>query len=148
MGNIYYLVLYNQQEFEIEVGSLGIQKFRPGWYGYVGSSKSDDFKRLTRHREISKGINDTKHWHIDYLNGSNYTTSIGAYISRDIEECQLSNSIELSGINQFGSSDCSCQSHLHYNPSFEDFFEVSRDGFNQITTEYSWVDIEKFDKIN
>ncbi|MFB6193149.1 MAG: DUF123 domain-containing protein [Candidatus Nanohaloarchaea archaeon] len=63
MKGVYVLFLELRKEKEIEIGALGLKKFRRGRYAYVGSAQNSVEKRLERHFSRDKKM----HWHIDYL---------------------------------------------------------------------------------
>lgn len=130
MGNIYVLKLRNERDIKINVGSLGDIKFEKGWYGYVGSSRSDKFKRVDRHIQLSRGDSDTRHWHIDYLITHPCVTIDSYFKHTDSEECVVSNSVDLEGIESFGCSDCNCETHLYYHEQETEFDEKIRDAFD------------------
>lgn len=128
MVNTYILLIRNNADVRIDVGSIGETKFRKGWYGYVGSSRSSDFTRLTRHSEVSTGQNDTRHWHIDYLNGHINTDIERAYTSTNKGECETAEEMDkLMSIEDFGCSDCDCDSHLFYTEVLEDLRKICED---------------------
>lgn len=122
MSNIYVLKIAKDNPSIFKVGSVGEIQFDEGWYGYVGSSKTDDFKRVDRHVEISKQEKDTKFWHIDYLLQKDNTTIDGYYASNIATECQIAEDIDLRSIDDFGCSDCECVSHLFFHEE-EDIFD-------------------------
>jgi len=107
----YIIVLRLARDRKIAVGGLGEVKFRKGYYLYVGSAMKDLSQRIARHRRLTK----KKHWHIDYLREhADLVAAIPIRTSRDLE-CSLA--AELGTIAHwrvpgFGSSDCSCETHL------------------------------------
>ncbi len=109
----YLLILEVLSERELSVGGLGIVRFNPGFYIYVGSAKKNLSSRTARHKRISK----KEHWHIDRLRRISVVNNILPILSRATLECEIADSIrdiadqEISG---FGSTDCSCLSHLFY----------------------------------
>ncbi len=107
----YLLSLKLSQEAEIEIGKLGRVNFPKGYYLYVGSARKDLKRRIERHRRIRK----TKFWHIDYLRErADFQAAIPIRTSDDLE-CEIAEAVNgLAGWNipGFGSSDCSCGSHL------------------------------------
>lgn len=125
MPNTYLLLIKNSKDVEIKVGSLGEIKFSKGWFCYVGSSRTSNFSRLTRHSKVSIGENSTRHWHIDYLNGYKTTTIEMAYISTDKKECKIAEKMKrFVSVNEFGCSDCKCDSHLFYSEDKEELKET------------------------
>jgi len=107
----YIIVLKLNRDRRLTVGGLGAEKFRKGYYLYVGSAKKDLTQRIARHRRLTK----KKHWHIDPLREhAEFVAAIPIRTSRDLE-CSLAaelGSIAHWRVPGFGSSDCSCQTHL------------------------------------
>ena len=89
-----------------------IKRFKRGYYFYVGSAMGDRNnlrKRIERHLREDKKL----HWHIDYL--LQHGTVKEIYISEEGVECEVSRDLSfLESVEGFGSSDCSCRSHLFY----------------------------------
>lgn len=147
MSNIYVMVIYSDN-VKIKVGSIGEIEFCQGFYGYIGSSRSSNFARLKRHKDISINNNNTRHWHIDYLNGNENTKLYGAYITQSAKECVVSESINLDMIEKFGCSDCDCESHLKYHPSTNKFTESVREGLRKATNNnFKWISASDFEDI-
>ncbi len=113
----YLLIVRCLQPTELEVGALGETAFEAGYYGYAGSAFGPGgLSRVERHRRIANGDHDVRHWHIDYLLGSDAVelSSIEVFVDRDLE-CTLAATLEANGCQRtalFGASDCSCESHL------------------------------------
>jgi sugar fermentation stimulation protein A len=111
-----YLVLLKlEQAKQIAIGRLGRTKFPKGYYVYVGSAMSHLTARLARHGRKHK----SPHWHIDYL--SKETNSFAALPVRSSQrlECEMAQALSLilkQGPPGFGSSDCSCFTHLFWSP--------------------------------
>jgi len=86
-------------------------KFRKGYYLYVGSAMKDLSQRIARHRRLLK----KKLWHIDYLREhADFVAGIPIRTSRDLE-CSLAGELGTIAdwqVPGFGSSDCSCATHL------------------------------------
>jgi sugar fermentation stimulation protein A len=121
----YLMMLKIPQSRNVETGALGTLRFEAGWYIYAGSARKNLTPRINRHlRKVRK----KQHWHLDYL--SPWAAQIKAYpiYSYRNLECGLARALESlggQGLNGFGSSDCSCKSHLFYfrdpplkNPAF------------------------------
>ena len=116
MKGIYCLVLELRSAKEIKVGALGIQKFHPGVYVYVGSARAGIGQRIRRHRSKAKKLR----WHIDYLleDAEVMATISIPSISKEME-CRVAAVVmscegAVMPVSRFGSSDCSCASHLIY----------------------------------
>ena len=84
------------------------------------------------HRHLS---NDKKlHWHIDYLlkNENSEISEILFNVSDEKIECELSQKISATGINDFGCSDCECMTHLYY-------FENKKEAIEKVTNAYDSI---------
>jgi Uri superfamily endonuclease len=99
-----------EQKMDIEIGALGEKQFEPGIYIYVGSAMTNVEKRLERH--FSKTEN--KHWHIDYFSAEAEPLDYFILPENSEYECVLAEKLEgfCEPVQKFGSSDCSCNSHL------------------------------------
>lgn len=111
----YQLLLGLEQTRRMAVGRLGLVKFPKGYYVYTGRAKKGLLARVARHRKKEK----KRRWHIDYLLRYAGIKQIMIYKDRWQEECNINNSLitERNGeilVPGFGSSDCSCRSHLVY----------------------------------
>ncbi len=126
----YVLVMRVDSGVCIRVGSLGLLSFTAGWYVYVGSALNGLSARVGRHLRLRKAIR----WHIDYLRPAADRVSAFLFPSHRDIECVLAQ--ELRGISgdqvaRFGSSDCTCFSHLFYfdrNPILMEDFRLFLDG--------------------
>jgi sugar fermentation stimulation protein A len=113
----YLLILYLKRGSNLRIGKLGKVTFRKGFYVYVGSAMANLSKRMERHRHIRK----QHHWHIDDLREVAEFHSILAIRSSIRLECEIAKALSKIAewtIPGFGSSDCSCETHL---------FGISRD---------------------
>jgi Uri superfamily endonuclease len=119
LRGFYALLVSLSRDISIEVGSLGIMCLGSGTYFYVGSglgSGSSSIEgRLSRHFGGAKSI----YWHIDYLLSDSHAKAIAAIYSKTYSrmECKLVKRLLRSSrvrVAQrgFGSSGCSCISHL------------------------------------
>lgn len=113
----YILIVRSQEKKEINVGKLGAFIFQKGFYLYIGSAFGPGGlnARIRRHLCHDK----KNHWHIDYLTLGKTITDVWFSCHSVKHECAWANSFygvpELkSPITGFGSSDCSCPSHLFY----------------------------------
>jgi len=111
---VYVLIIEVVNTTSIKVGSLGKLLFTTGIYAYVGSAQNNLDQRIKRHLRKEKKL----FWHIDYLLNDNKTKIKKVLIKKGIkkEECNLAKLINTKGkaILKFGSSDCSCKSHLFF----------------------------------
>jgi len=99
----------------IQVGKLGRLHVRPGCYVYVGSAFGPGGlkARIEHHMKISPH----PHWHIDYLRSILYLNKVWyTHDSKRLEHRWAATFSSLKGASipmaGFGSSDCSCNSHL------------------------------------
>ena len=112
MKGVYILLITVKRPIQISVGALGKIQFDNGNYAYVGSGQNNLEKRVSRHLNKKK----KKHWHIDYLL-SNQNVVIEKVLYKKVakkEECRLAQALCKfeTPVKGFGSSDCSCESHL------------------------------------
>jgi len=110
---VYLLVIYLPQDKKIKIGNLEEIYFKEGYYVYIGSAKRGLSKRIERHKRKSKKL----HWHIDYFLQKAKILNDIPIITNFKRECFLVEKIlQISDnfIQKFGSSDCSCISHLFY----------------------------------
>jgi Uri superfamily endonuclease len=124
---IYSLLLKLDGRKELEVGSLGIIEFEEGYYSYTGSARGPGgLMRVERHREVMRGQNLARRWHIDYL--LPHISIIDAIITRTAvdRECEIAGMIgsKFKAIRHFGSTDCKCPGHLHYSPDLDRLRDV------------------------
>jgi sugar fermentation stimulation protein A len=107
----YLLILNLKRNQKIKIGKLGNVSLRKGFYIYVGSAMANLSKRMERHKRLRK----KHHWHIDALRAIAEFYSIFAIRSSDRLECDIA--AALSRVTEwsvpgFGSTDCSCSTHL------------------------------------
>ena len=113
---VYVLALQLQRKTRLVVGRLGVFDFPRGYYLYVGSALSGFAGRINRHLKRKKKMR----WHIDYLLEVADLMWVDLYETESqSDECRLNGSVAgLPGATviapHFGSSDCKCDSHLHY----------------------------------
>jgi sugar fermentation stimulation protein A len=111
----YQLHLRIDKSVRIKVGKLGTFLFPAGRYVYTGSALNGLENRLARHFRKRKKL----HWHIDYLLRYARIESVRVVKTDRRIECELNRQV-LNRPNAkiiakgFGSSDCSCPSHLVY----------------------------------
>jgi sugar fermentation stimulation protein A len=110
---VYLLIIYLPQDKTIKIGNLEEIYFKEGYYVYIGSAKRGLSKRIERHKRKYKKL----HWHIDYFLQKAKILNDIPIITNFKRECFLVEKIlQISDnfIQKFGSSDCSCISHLFY----------------------------------
>lgn len=116
-SGIYLLEIFAFKPLKIEVGARGKEVFPPGYYYYVGTAQENLNARLERHHKTD--VN--KHWHIDYLLDEAVIQDVYAWPESAEWECKLAEKLldkkEAKIVSSgFGSSDCSCETHLIYFP--------------------------------
>ena len=119
----YIIILKVDTVKKIEIGKIGEFTFRKGYYIYIGSAHGPGGIKARIKRHLKK--NKAKHWHIDYLRNIASVVAVLVSYSKKKKECEwasrLSSSPSLSTpVNGFGSSDCSCPSHLFYSENLSD----------------------------
>jgi len=112
LKGVYVLVIQVDEDTDVNVGAMGRLTFKKGLYAYVGSAQNNLEKRVKRHLRKEK----RKFWHVDYLLGDDATKVVRVFLEQadKTEECTIAKAIGERGasMNGFGSSDCSCKSHL------------------------------------
>jgi len=90
-GGTYTLLIDLAEQQRVAVGALGTHTFERGYYAYVGSALGPGgFARLDRHRELASGERDTRHWHIDYLLGTDAASLVDDVRSEGVDaECKV-----------------------------------------------------------
>ncbi len=137
----YVLSLFLKRECRLTVGKLGAIFFKPGFYAYVGSALGPGGlrARLRRHLKAQKKY----HWHIDYLRRRARIVGLWAAAGTHRLEhrwaCRLiASRPHAAVVDGFGSSDCSCKSHLvHFElaPELRDLDRILGAQWH-----WSWVD--------
>jgi Uri superfamily endonuclease len=112
MKGVYFLVVFLEEDKRIKIGKLGIKEFKKGYYTYVGSALNSLEGRIKRHLRKEKKLR----WHIDYLLKNAMLSYILCLETHHKLECKISKALskKFQGIKGFGSSDCSCNTHLFY----------------------------------
>lgn len=118
----YILLLYLPKGTAIEVGRLGRLAFKRGWYTYVGTAFGPGglAARLSRHLKKEKKY----HWHIDYFRAAALPKQIWySKATKSMEHLWAATISKAGGMSVigFGSSDCSCPSHLFFFPRRPDY---------------------------
>ncbi|MBW2058147.1 MAG: DNA/RNA nuclease SfsA [Deltaproteobacteria bacterium] len=107
----YLLILRLPRARSLQIGRLGRLSFPKGFYIYVGSAMRGLTGRIQRHRRLRK----RPHWHIDALRAASEFHSALPVRSSLRLECEIAQALKGIGeweIPGFGSSDCSCGTHL------------------------------------
>ncbi len=112
MKGIYLLMIELKNALKKEVGARGKVEFKAGRYIYVGSAQNGVESRVKRHVSDEK----KKHWHIDYFLEEASVKDTLVYNEGKEGECRTAALLkeEFEYIEDFGCSDCSCDSHLFY----------------------------------
>lgn len=115
MKGVYLAVFRLQDASSIKVGALGEVDFEPGLYVYTGSAQNSLESRLERHFSSPENI----FWHIDYF--SEKAEAIDYFVLPESSEYECIMAAILGDIGEpvqdFGCSDCDCDSHLFRIPS-------------------------------
>lgn len=122
MRGTYILFVRLPFSMPLVIGGLGKIEFKEGYYAYVGSALGGLEQRIGRHLRREK----TLYWHIDYLLLRALVYDVITIESEDRKECQIATKLaeSLPCVEGFGSSDCSCQSHLFYSPTSSHLLET------------------------
>ncbi|MBU5678824.1 MAG: GIY-YIG nuclease family protein [Candidatus Aenigmatarchaeota archaeon] len=137
MKGVYILKIVLKKDCKIIIGSIGAIKLNKGDYAYVGSAQNSLEKRIERHLRKRK----KKFWHIDYLLSKRFAKIDDIFYKNagKNEECKIARDlIKIANpIYRFGSSDCSCKSHLFFINDIEKFNEVLKKyGMKRIDKRY------------
>lgn len=108
----YVLLLKLPRSDTVDIGALGDMQLAAGSYAYVGSAMGGLSRRVRRYaRPVSR-----LRWHIDYL--LPYARRVALLTAESTEriECRIASALAVSmpSVRRFGSSDCSCDSHLYF----------------------------------
>jgi len=119
-GGTYTLLVTLPRLVRIGVGALGEHAFPGGAYAYTGSALgSGGFARVDRHRRLAAGDHDARHWHVDYLLGHPVSRLRAVATAGGVDaECEVARALEDGPVPGFGASDCSCATHLAYDPVY------------------------------
>lgn len=110
----YVLILRNPARNAIQVGRLGKQEFKRGWYLYAGSAFGPGglSARVGRHLRRDKSCR----WHIDYLTIRLSIHRVWLSTVPEKQECAWAGLLARMGgriaVQGFGASDCACDGHL------------------------------------
>ena len=113
----YAVVLTPNQCRPVKIGKLGLLQVREGYYIYVGSALGPGGlkARIAHHKKIS----DRPRWHIDYLRTVTHLIELWySFDSIRREHLWADIIANANGVTApfpgFGSSDCTCKSHLYF----------------------------------
>ena len=132
MKGSYLLLIKLSDNVIINYSVKNKKHFNKGFYVYVGSALNGLENRIERHLRDNKKT----YWHIDYL--LNFCEIINAYYRENKfrEECNIAKSLnkKFLPINEFGSSDCKCKSHLFYGSKEKILEFIETNNFNKYQT--------------
>lgn len=117
-GGSYILLVSLNRDISVKVGGLGFLKFDKGYYAYVGSARGGIAQRVCRHVRLNTSKVGRLRWHIDYLLVDEAASILAVvYITNIYIEHELAVNMHgrccISPVARgFGSSDCSCPTHL------------------------------------
>lgn len=136
MKGTYCLIIENRKNIEIKVGAIGQVPFKAGFYIYIGSAMNSLIPRINRHLSNKKKI----YWHIDYLL-NNPNTQIKEVLFTNSEqriECELARKIskKQTTVENFGSSDCNCSSHLIYFKNYDEGLNIVKNTYENLNINY------------
>lgn len=114
----YALLVHVPYALATSVGGLGVMEFKAGYYAYVGSALGGLEARVRRHLREEK----RPRWHVDHLLARARAVDVVVARSEERRECVLAQELakRFPSVQGFGSSDCSCESHLFYSPDFHE----------------------------
>ena len=116
MKGTYCLITYLPTRTRIHVGALGTHVFPRGVYVYVGSALKGMESRVRRHKSSAKKMR----WHIDYfLQKADILSTVAIPCETKQVECEVVRALlhcegARAPVKGFGSTDCTCESHLLY----------------------------------
>jgi Uri superfamily endonuclease len=115
-----YALVFQNRSCTLPVGCLGEVRFRRGWHVYVGSAGGPGgFARVRRHRRLARERDRPPRWHVDHLllSPEFILRHILCGPSGEGLECALAGALGGNAVPSFGSSDCTCRSHLFHRPA-------------------------------
>ena len=128
MKGAYVLLIRLSEDRDIRIGALGTVSFPAGFYAYTGSSMMNLEKRVERHFREEKKMK----WHIDHFLREAEVVRAVLFPSDEREECEINRMVfDMDDgtvvIKGFGSSDCSCETHLAYFGKNQPHFEYPQE---------------------
>lgn len=139
MKGTYSLLIKIKAPFVVKIGRLGKIEFKKGGYAYIGSALKNLESRVKRHLRDEKNL----YWHIDYLLTESSIEEVIYVEGSEREECKIAKILDktFSRIENFGSSDCSCKSHLLHAEKYSELKEKLISSFKQAgLTPKRWED--------
>ncbi len=112
----YVLGLTRKAPCRCHVGALGVHTFPPGLYLYVGSAWGPGGLAARVNRHLRGG--SSRHWHIDHLRAYARPIAVWWAVNSSVEcvwaQHLLGRRDAQVIVVGFGSSDCTCETHLIY----------------------------------
>ena len=120
------------EDKNLKIGSRLEIDFKKGYYVYIGSAMNNLESRVKRHLSSKKKL----HWHIDYLLKYSQITEVIYNLDKKVE-CNLSRELMMNNeyVQDFGCSDCGCESHLYY-------FKNKKEAIEKVIKAYNSIDCE------
>ena len=129
MKGCYCLVIRLENDKRLKIGKKLKIDFKKGTYVYIGSAMNNLEYRVKRHLSKTKKL----HWHIDYLLKYGKIVEIIYNLDKKVE-CELALKLieKNEYIQDFGCSDCDCESHLIYFKNRNEAIEEVIEAYNSI----------------
>ena len=129
MKGCYCLIIKVEENKNLKIGKKLKVEFKKGYYVYIGSAMNGLESRVKRHLSKSKKL----HWHIDYLLKYSQIIEVIYNIDQKVE-CELSKELSKRNeyIQDFGCSDCECDSHLYYFKNRKEAIDEVINAYNSI----------------
>ena len=133
MKGCYCLIINLEENKTLKVGSRLEIDFKKGYYVYVGSAMNNLESRVKRHISNTKKL----HWHVDYLLQYGEVSEVVFNLDKKVE-CDLAKQLSLKNecVENFGCSDCECNSHLFYFKKEKNAIEEVINAYNSIACEF------------
>ena len=112
----YLLLLACKRAAVLSIGRLGVMATRPGYYLYVGSAFGPGGIRARIRHHARQAVHP--HWHLDYLRAQADVVDawcvFDAHHEHEWARALMNDKDSAPALEGFGSSDCSCLTHLFY----------------------------------
>lgn len=133
MKGCYCLIIEVNENQCLKIGKKLKIDFKKGYYVYVGSAMNNLESRVKRHLSKTKKL----HWHIDYLLRNNEIIEVIYNLDEKVE-CDLSQRLAKNNesIEDFGCSDCKCESHLYYFKNKKEAIEEVKNAYSSIACQF------------
>ena len=144
----YLLILKLDQESEIRVGKNRIHIFQPGWYLYLGSAFGPGGLQARLRRHIKRKKNNF--WHIDYLRSESDLIEVWFQVPPEPNEHQIAAWLSsrdriTTPIPGFGSSDCTCESHLFFVENLDSLRRTRVNFQTGVPGDFPWCFVESIE---